>query len=57
MDKAGKNWSLGHENKIDDDQIVFIPIEEIRAIERVYIKMIQAQREFCIAMENTHTDN
>ena len=30
----------------DDDRVVFIPTEEIRAIEKIYFKMIQAKQEF-----------
>ena len=30
----------------DDDRVVFVPAEEIRAIESIYNKMDQAQREF-----------
>ena len=30
----------------DDDRVVFVPAEEIRAIESIYAKMEQAQREF-----------
>ena len=30
----------------DDDKVVFVPVEEIRAIESIYAKMEQAQREF-----------
>ena len=30
----------------DDDSVVFVPVEEIRAIESIYVKMEQAQREF-----------
>ena len=31
---------------VDDDRVVFVPAEEIRAIESIYNKMEQAQREF-----------
>ena len=30
----------------DDDKVVFVPAEEIRAIESIYVKMEQAQQEF-----------
>jgi len=30
----------------DDDRVVFVPVEEIRAIESIYNKMNQAQQEF-----------
>ena len=31
---------------LDDDVVVFVPAEEIRAIESIYNKMGQAQQEF-----------
>jgi hypothetical protein len=31
---------------IDDDKVVFVPAEEIRAIESIFNKMEQAQQEF-----------
>ena len=31
---------------LDDDKVVFVPAEEIRAIENIYNKMGQAQQEF-----------
>ena len=36
---------------LDDDKVVFVPLEEIRAIESIYNKMEQAQREFCKVAE------
>ena len=30
----------------NDDRVVFVPAEEIRAFESIYVKMEQAQREF-----------
>ena len=35
----------------DDDKVVFVPFEEIKAIESIYNKMEQAQREFCKVAE------
>jgi hypothetical protein len=32
----------------DDDKVVFVPTEDIRAIESIYDKMERAQREFRI---------
>lgn len=31
---------------VDDDRVVFVPEEEIRAIENIYNKMKQAKQEF-----------
>ena len=31
---------------LDDDRVVFVPAEEIRAIESIYKKLEQAQQEF-----------
>ena len=30
----------------EDDRVIFIPTEEIRAIENIYFKLIQAKQEF-----------
>jgi len=47
MNTTDKNLKSGREDKkSDDDRVVFVPAEEIRAIESIYVKMEQAQREF-----------
>ncbi|MCL2097854.1 MAG: hypothetical protein FWH23_03740 [Bacteroidales bacterium] len=35
----------------DDDKVVFVPEEEVRAIKSIYDKMEQAQKEFRKAAE------
>ena len=34
-------------NSLDDERIIFVPEEEIRAVRSIYSKMEQAKMEFC----------
>ena len=39
----------------DDEKVVFVPEEEIKAIENIFGKMEQAKQEFCKVAEGLKT--
>ena len=53
-DSCNHQWRLSQltiDNLNDDDQIVFVPVKDIRAFESIYNKMTQAKQEFINMMD------